>query len=104
MISNTRSKRANENIATSCTHANFHVFFSFGFHYNALFVLITIRNTRSKRVNENIARQCTRQENDNYVYMQIFMFVGFVVIEIRLFNRKKKKKKKQKKMKNTATL
>ena len=34
--------------------------------------------------------------------MQIFMFVGFVVIEIRLFNRKKKKK--QKKMKNMATL
>ena len=32
--------------------------------------------------------------------MQIFMFVGFVVIEIRLFNRKKKKKKQ----KNMATL
>ena len=31
--------------------------------------------------------------------MQIFMFVGFVVIEIRLFNRKKKKK-----MKKMATL
>ena len=30
------------------------------------------------------------------------MFVGFVVIEIRLFNRKKKKKQKQK-MKNMAT-
>ena len=36
-----------------------------------------------------------------YVYMQIFMFVGFVVIEIRLFNRKKKKKQKKK---NMATL
>ena len=31
--------------------------------------------------------------------MQIFMFVGFVVIEIRLFNRKKKQKKM-----NMATL
>ena len=61
-------------------------------------MLITISNTRSKRVNENITRQCTRN-----VYMQIFMFVGFVVIEIRLFNRKKQKKK-QKKMKNMATL
>ena len=54
-----------------------------------------------------ITRQCTRQEK-NMIYMQIFMFVGFVVIEIRLFNRKKKqkkqKKKKKKKMKNMATL
>ena len=40
-----------------------------------------------------------------YVYMQIFMFVGFVVIEIRLFNRKKKQKKqKLKKMKNSENL
>ena len=67
---------------------------------SALFVLITISNTRRKRVNENITRQCTRQEKKKYnIYMQILMFVGFVVIEIRLFNRKK-----QKKMKNMATL
>ena len=49
-------------------------------------------------VNENITRQCTCQEKN--VYTQIFMFVGLVVIEIRLFNRKKK----QKKMKNMATV
>ena len=73
---------------------------AFGIHYNALFVLITISNTRSKRVNENITRQCTRQEKN--VYMQIFMFVDFVVIKMRIFNRKKKQKKK--KMKNMATL
>ena len=38
--------------------------------------------------------------------MQIFMFVGFVVIEIRLFNRKKKQKKQKqkKKMKNSENL
>ena len=40
-------------------HANFHVCFSFSFHYNALFVLIMISNTRSKRVNENITKLCT---------------------------------------------
>ena len=58
--------------------------------------------TRSKRVNENIAyNQTVHTPRKKYVYMQIFMFVGFVVIEIRLFNRKKKKK--QKKMKNMAT-
>ena len=49
--------------------------------HKLLFLLITISNTRSKRVNENITRQCTRQE-ENYVYMQIFMFVGVSVIEI----------------------
>ena len=27
-----------------------------------------------------------------YMYIQIFMFVGFAVIEIRLFNQKKKMK------------
>ena len=59
---------------------------------------MTISNTRSKRVNENITRQCTPPEK-MCIYMQIFMFVGFVVIEIRLFNRKKKKWKK-----NMATL
>ena len=37
-----------------------------------------------------------------HVYMQIFMFVGFTVIEIRLFNQEKMKKKK-KQMKNMAT-
>ena len=51
MISNTKSKRVNENIKT---HANFHVSFSFGFHYNVLLELITISNIRSERVNENI--------------------------------------------------
>ena len=65
-------------------------------------MLITISNPRSKRVNENITRQCTRQEKN--VNMQIFMFVGFMVIEIRLFNRKKKKNKQKMKMKNMATL
>ena len=36
-------------------HANFHVSFSFGFHYNiVLLELITTSNTRSKRVNGNI--------------------------------------------------
>ena len=35
--------------------------------------------------------------------MQFFMFVGFVVIEVRLFSRKKKKKKKKQK-KNMATV
>ena len=63
-----------------------------------LTIIIIISNTRRKRVNENITRQCTRQEKN--VYMQICRFVGFVVIEMRLFNRKKK----QKKMKNMATL
>ena len=51
--------------------------------------------------------QTVHTPRKKYVYMQIFMFVGFVVIEIRLFNRKnrkKKKKKKKKKMKNMATL
>ena len=47
-------------------HANFHVCFSFGFHHNALFVLITISNTRSKTVNENITRQCTHQDENMY--------------------------------------
>ena len=67
-----------------------------------LFVLITISNTRRKRVKENITRQCTRQENNiyNYIHANFYVFVGFVVIETWLFNRKKKKKK----MKNTATL
>ena len=43
---------------------------------------------------------------NKYVYMQIFMCVGFVVIEIRLFNRKKKQKKQKqkKKMKNSENL
>ena len=77
-------------------HANFPVCFSFGFHYNALFVLITISNTRSKRVNKNITRQCAHTPGTKYVYMQIFMFVGFVVIVIRLFNRQQ--------MKDMATL
>ena len=38
----------------------------FGFHHNALFVLITISNTRSKRVNENITGQYTHQEENMY--------------------------------------
>ena len=45
-------------------------------------MLITISNSRSKRVNNN-----TPGKN---VYMHIFMFVDFAVIEIQLFNRKKK--------------
>ena len=58
-------------------HANFHVCFSFSFHYNALFVLITISNTRSKRVNKNITRQCT----------QFFLLVGrSVSISVRTFS------------------
>ena len=104
MISNTRSKRVNENI-TCCTQlikflyiCEYSCLFSFGFHYNALFVLITISNT-NKRVNENITRQCTRKEKNN-VYMQFFMFVGASVIEILLFNQEKKKQK----MKNMVTL
>ena len=59
-ISNTRSKRVNENIKQFAhlhnkifIHANFHFSFSFGIHYNVLLELITISNTRSKRVNEN---------------------------------------------------
>ena len=39
-------------------HANFHVCFSFGCHYNALFVLITISNTRSKRVAHTRKKIC----------------------------------------------
>ena len=88
--------------------ANFQVCFSFGSHYNALFVQITISNTRSKRVNENITRRTSAhaRKKNVYMYMQIFMFVGFVVIEIRLFNRKKKQKKQKqkKKMKNSENL
>ena len=48
-------------------------------------MLITISNTRSKRVNENIIIQTVHTPGEN-VYMQIFMLVGFAVIEIQLFN------------------
>ena len=60
-------------------------------------MLIAISNTRSKRVNKKY-NQTVHTPGTKYVYMQIFMFVGFAVIEIRLFNQKKKKKKKQKKI------
>ena len=69
MISNTRSKRVNENIKHFAhshnkifIHANFHVSFCFSFHYNVLLELITISNIRSERVNENITTLCTCQQ------------------------------------------
>ena len=101
MHDNNNNNTSNNNSTQYGYPSNTAINHAFGIHYNALFVLITISNTRSKRVNENITRQCTRQEKN--VYMQIFMFVNFVVIEMRLFNRKKKQKNK-KKMKNMATL
>ena len=53
-------------------------------------MLITISNT-SKRVNENITTLRTCHEENMYVYMQNFMFVGVSFIEILEFNRKMKK-------------
>ena len=55
-------------------------------------------NLISSKINDH-----GKQIDISRLVSMIFMFVGFVVIEIRLFNRKKKKKKKQKK-KNMATL
>ena len=68
-ISNTSSKRVNENIKHFVhlhnkiyIHAIFHFSFSFSFHYIVLLDLITISNTRSKRVNGNITKLCTFPE------------------------------------------
>ena len=59
-------------------NANFHFSFSFGIHYNALFVLIMISNKRSKRVNENIIRRLSKMKP---LYMPIFMIVDASVFE-----------------------
>ena len=95
MICNTRSKRVTTYVVLIAGMkyiyiANFHVSFSFGVHYNALFGLIMISNTRSKSVNENLTILCTCPGR-KYVYMQIFRFISVSVVEIREFNKKMKK-------------
>ena len=71
---------------------NFHVSFSFGFHYNAMFMSITISNTYNKTF---LVRKMKP------LYMPIFMIVDASVFEFREFNRQRRSRII---MKNMATL
>ena len=65
-------------------HAKFHVSCHFGFHYNALFGLITISNTRSKRVNKNT--QNLVRKTGVILVIIILIFHSFAMFFIFLLN------------------
>ena len=85
MISNTRSKRVNDNmlhtLPIKTVYMQSFMIVCFGFHYNALFVLITISNTRSKRVNENITKMCTFPGKKKYTWKVSCLLVFLLLRE-----------------------